>query len=92
MATMMKKGSKPNPAAMAALAARAQQGGPPVQGIPGGMPSGGMPGGGMPPPSGAAGGPPGMKKGGKTKKMAVGGSVTRGDGIAARGHTKGKNC
>ena len=86
MATMMKKGSKPNPAALAALAARAQQSAPPVQGVPGGPPDAGVPGG-----APAGGMPGGMKKGGKTKKMATGGSVTRGDGIAARGHTKGRN-
>lgn len=33
---------------------------------------------------------PGMKKGGKVKRMAGGGSVTRGDGCAARGKTKGR--
>ena len=36
-----------------------------------------------------------MKKGGKVKKMAAGGSVkssyTRGDGCAIKGHTKGKS-
>ncbi len=32
----------------------------------------------------------GMRKGGKVKKMAKGGKVTRGDGIAKKGHTKGK--
>ena len=32
----------------------------------------------------------GMRKGGKVKKMAKGGKVTRGDGIAKRGHTRGK--
>jgi hypothetical protein len=32
----------------------------------------------------------GMKKGGKVKKMAKGGKVTRGDGICKKGHTKGK--
>jgi hypothetical protein len=35
--------------------------------------------------------PPGMKRGGKTKKMAKGGSASsRADGIAAKGKTKGK--
>ena len=38
------------------------------------------------PPMGA----PGMKKGGKVKKYASGGKVTRGDGICKKGHTKGK--
>jgi hypothetical protein len=33
----------------------------------------------------------GMKGGGKVKAYAKGGSVTRGDGCAQRGHTKGKN-
>lgn len=33
---------------------------------------------------------PAMRKGGKVKKMAKGGAVTRGDGIARKGHTKGK--
>lgn len=33
---------------------------------------------------------PTMRKGGKVKKMAKGGKVTRGDGIAKKGHTKGK--
>jgi hypothetical protein len=32
-----------------------------------------------------------MKCGGKVKAYAKGGSVTRGDGCAQRGHTKGKN-
>ena len=32
----------------------------------------------------------GMKKGGKVKKYASGGKVTRGDGICKKGHTKGK--
>lgn len=32
----------------------------------------------------------GMKKGGAVKKMAKGGSVTRGDGACMKGHTKGK--
>lgn len=32
----------------------------------------------------------GMAKGGKVKKMAKGGSVTRGDGMCMKGHTKGK--
>ena len=32
----------------------------------------------------------GMRKGGKVKKMAKGGKVTRGDGICKKGHTKGK--
>jgi hypothetical protein len=31
----------------------------------------------------------GMKKGGAVKKMAKGGSVTRGDGMCKKGHTKG---
>lgn len=31
-----------------------------------------------------------MKKGGKVKKYAKGGSVTRGDGACKKGHTKGK--
>jgi hypothetical protein len=35
----------------------------------------------------------GMKKGGKVKKMASGGSVSsRADGIAQRGKTKGRMC
>jgi hypothetical protein len=34
---------------------------------------------------------PAMKGGGKVKAYAKGGSVTRGDGCAQRGHTKGKN-
>lgn len=34
--------------------------------------------------------PTGMAYGGKVKKMAKGGSVTRGDGACMRGHTKGK--
>lgn len=34
--------------------------------------------------------PMGMKKGGAVKKMAKGGSVTRGDGACMKGHTKGK--
>ena len=33
---------------------------------------------------------PGMKKGGMVKKMAMGGAVTRGDGCATRGKTKGR--
>ena len=33
---------------------------------------------------------PGMKKGGMVKKMAMGGAVTRGDGCAVKGKTKGK--
>jgi hypothetical protein len=34
-----------------------------------------------------------FKKGGKTKKMASGGSASsRGDGIAQRGKTKGRIC
>jgi hypothetical protein len=48
-------------------------------------------GGGMPT---MAGGPGGMKKGGKVKKMAKGGSVSsaskRGDGCATKGKTKGR--
>ena len=79
MSTKLKKVSMPPPAVMAALAQRSQQAAPPVQGIPGGAPDPSMP------------GPTGMKKGGKTKKYAKGGSVTRGDGIAERGHTKGRN-
>jgi hypothetical protein len=36
---------------------------------------------------------PGMKRGGKTKKMAMGGSASsRADGIAMRGKTVGKYC
>ena len=31
-----------------------------------------------------------MKKGGKVKKYAKGGSVSRGDGCCKKGHTKGK--
>jgi len=41
------------------------------------------------------GAPDGMKRGGKVKKMASGGSVSassRGDGIAQRGKTKGRMC
>jgi hypothetical protein len=34
---------------------------------------------------------PEMKRGGKVKTYAKGGSVTRGDGCAKRGHTKGRN-
>ena len=34
--------------------------------------------------------PTGMAYGGKVKKMAKGGSVTRGDGACMKGHTKGK--
>jgi hypothetical protein len=38
----------------------------------------------------------GMKRGGKIKKMASGGSVSkassRGDGIATKGKTRGKMC
>ena len=35
----------------------------------------------------------GMKKGGKVKKMAKGGSAhSRADGIAQKGHTRGKYC
>jgi len=33
--------------------------------------------------------PTGMAYGGKVKKMAKGGSVTRGDGACMKGHTKG---
>ena len=33
---------------------------------------------------------PTMRKGGKVKKMAKGGKVTRGDGCAKRGRTKGR--
>jgi hypothetical protein len=37
--------------------------------------------------------PTGMKKGGKVKKMAKGGSASsRADGIAQRGKTKGRMC
>jgi len=66
------------------------------------LPSGISPGGGQPtPPSRTgggmptmAGGPGGMKKGGKVKKMAKGGSVSsaskRGDGCAIKGKTRGK--
>lgn len=32
----------------------------------------------------------GMKMGGKVKKMASGGGVTRADGCITKGHTKGK--
>jgi hypothetical protein len=32
----------------------------------------------------------GMRKGGKVKKMAKGGKVTRGDGCVKKGHTKGR--
>ena len=35
--------------------------------------------------------PPVTPASGPTKKMAKGGSVTRGDGCAQRGHTKGRN-
>ncbi len=56
------------------------------------------PGGGMPvrtpmpmPMPPAAGPGPGMRKGGKVKKYAGGGSV-RGDGCASKGKTKGKMC
>jgi len=45
-----------------------------------GEPDGGM----------TAGAEPTMRKGGKVKKMAKGGKVTRGDGICKKGHTKGK--
>ena len=46
--------------------------------------------GGMPPPTAPMSGPGiGMKKGGKVKKMAGGGSVHC-DGMAERGRTKGK--
>jgi len=80
-----------NPQMMAALAARAQQGGAPVAGVPGGPASPAMPG-----PMGAMGGAPAptsMKKGGKTKKMAKGGTASaRADGIAKRGLTKGTFC
>ena len=35
----------------------------------------------------------GMKKGGKVKKMAKGGSAhSRADGISQKGHTRGKYC
>ena len=41
----------------------------------------------------AMGGAPGMKRGGTTKKMAMGGSASsRADGIAMRGKTVGKYC
>ena len=47
----------------------------------------------MAPDAGAGAGPMGaMKKGGKVKKMAKGGGVTRGDGIASRGKTRGMVC
>lgn len=39
---------------------------------------------------GMGGGMPAMKKGGKVKKYASGGKVTRGDGACKKGHTKGK--
>ena len=40
---------------------------------------------------GAQGAAPGMRKGGKVKKMAAGGSASkRADGIAQRGKTRGK--
>ena len=53
-------------------------------------PQGMAPQGQMPPPIPSA---PAMKKGGKVKKMASGGSVSasrRGDGIASKGKTKGR--
>jgi len=89
MATMRRQ---MNPQVLAALAARARMGGAPVAGVPGGPASPAMPG-----PMGAMGGAPapapGMKKGGKTKKMAKGGTAsTRADGIAERGLTKGTFC
>jgi len=37
-----------------------------------------------------AGAEPTMRRGGKVKKMAKGGKVTRGDGCCKQGHTKGK--
>ena len=41
----------------------------------------------------ARGNPTDMKKGGKVKKMAKGGSASsRADGIAQRGKTKGRMC
>lgn len=83
MATMRRP--QVNPQIMAALAARAQQGGAPVAGAPGGGAAMGMPG---PAPA-----PTSMKRGGKTKKMAKGGSASaRADGIATRGLTKGTFC
>jgi len=45
-----------------------------------GEPEGGM----------TAGAEPTMRRGGKVKKMAKGGKVTRGDGCCKQGHTKGK--
>jgi len=90
MATMRKQ---MNPQVLAALAARARMGGAPVAGVPGGPASPAMPG-----PMGAMGGAPApapasMKKGGKTKKMAKGGTASaRADGIAKRGLTKGTFC
>lgn len=33
---------------------------------------------------------PGYKRGGKVKKYAKGGSVTRGDGCVSKGHTRGR--
>lgn len=87
MPMMRKPMPRVNPQALAALAAaRAQQGGPTVAGMPGGAPVQGLPG--SPAPA-----PAGMKRGGKTKKMAKGGSASaRADGIATKGLTKGKFC
>jgi hypothetical protein len=45
-----------------------------------GEPDGGM----------TAGAEPTMRRGGKVKKMAKGGKITRGDGCCKQGHTKGK--
>ena len=96
MPMMRKPMPRVNPQALAALAAaRAQQGGPTVAGMPGGAPVAGMPGGapvqGL--PGSPAPAPAGMKRGGKTKKMAKGGSASaRADGIATKGLTKGKFC
>ena len=99
-ATVRRPAGRVSPQVLAALAAARQQqggapvagvpGGAPVQGLPGGAPAPGLPGGG----TGAAPAPTSMKKGGKAKKMAKGGSVgsasKRADGIAERGKTKGK--
>jgi len=89
-----------DPRVAAMLAARMAGARRPMR--PGMPPPGMMPAGG-PPPSGPAGMPPpgmppspGMKKGGKTKKFAKGGSVSsasaRADGIAMSGKTKGRFC
>lgn len=46
-----------------------------------------------PSPMPAPGGDPmGMRSGGKTKRMASGGGVTRADGAVMKGHTKGRMC